>query len=152
MDERTVLRVLQAAVAAMEGKWSWAREFSGTGETCRCVLQAEAPEGSAHQSAQAIIQEKQDELVRTLKRNVRSSDRIVPRWCGQIELVLRNTNEDCAERVVHRLRTQLGASNARVSLDASFCITIVAGEGVEVTQPRMRKESGEFALKNEERS
>jgi CheY-like chemotaxis protein len=152
MDERTVHRVLQAAVVAMDEKQSWNGGCAKAGETCRCALQGEAAEGSARQSITATVQEKQDELVRMLKRNVRTSDRVVPRWCGHIELVLRNATQDCAEKVIRRLRTRTGVPEARLWQDAPFRITVVPSDGVEAPLTADAQGAGEFAVEIEERS
>jgi CheY-like chemotaxis protein len=151
MDERTVGRVLQATVADMGVKDWRNREDSKAGETCLCSLQAEVPEGTVQQPVATMVLQKQEELVCVLKRNVRAGDRIVPRWCGQIELVLSDANERCIEKVVQRLRTRMGLSEAGLSSDAPFFITVVSGDGVKVAQPLRRKALQGFALEIGER-
>jgi CheY-like chemotaxis protein len=146
MDERTVSRVLQAAVAAMEEKESQNRECSKAGEACRCSLQVQAAERMTHQRITAIPVERQEQLVRILKRSVRVSDRIVPRRCGRIELVLSNASEDCLETVAHRLQTQMKASKAGLFPDARFPITVLAGPGAEVSESVMCGGPVEFRL------
>jgi CheY-like chemotaxis protein len=152
MDEKTVSRVLQASVANMDERGWSKKEDSKTGETHRSSLQAEASEGTTQQSIRPMVLQKQEELIRMLKRNIRAGDRIVPRWCGQIELVLKNANEGCVEKVVQRLRARVGVSEAGVSSDAPVFITVVSGDGVEDAQSLMHNWSGEFALKIEEQS
>jgi CheY-like chemotaxis protein len=159
MDDRTVARVLRAAMAATEKNEFWNRKGSNAEETCKCALLATGPEGAAHQSIRLIVQEKQEEFVRVLKRNVRASDRIVPRWCGEIELVLSNANEDCLGTVLRRLRTQMSASEAQLSPDAPFRVTVCIEAGVEISHPLMNVQweratgngAGEFLREIEER-
>ena len=136
MDEKTVARVLQGVVDGMEGGTLMSsRACLKAGEMCSCLMQAEAPEGTASQSVRRTNEEMQRKLVGVLKQNVRAGDRIVPRWCGRIELVLSNANESCLGTVVRRLRTQMSASQGGLSPETSSRTTVCVGNGVMVSRP-----------------
>lgn len=83
MDDRTVRRMLQTAVAAMENKECWNEGCSNTGETWRYSAQTEAAEDMEHPSMTPVPARKQEELVQMRKRKVRTSDRVVPRRSGR---------------------------------------------------------------------
>jgi hypothetical protein len=151
MDERTVRRVLQTTVANMDESDWWQKKDVKAGEACRCSPQAKAPEHTTQQSVRPVVLQKQEELVRMLKRNLRASDQIVPSRYGQIELVLRNAKQSCVEKVVRRLLTRMDMRQLAILPDAPFVITVVSGEGVEVTQALICRQSGEFALEIGER-
>ncbi len=70
-----------------------------------------------------------------LKRNVRARDQIVPRRCGQVDLVLGEANERCLASVVKRLRGRLEAYEGSVSRGGPSVVTVRVGRDAMEAQP-----------------
>ena len=127
MDEKTVARVLQSA---MSGGDVGPTPCASRGEECAVSVRWEALDEMQQDQDKKVFHE----LIMMLKRNVRTSDQVVLRACGQIDLVMADTNEDCLGAIVQRIGTRMQSYAKLQSQNLSTVVTIRTGRGVPVAQ------------------
>ena len=78
-------------------------------------------------------------VVRALEKYVRTSDQILLRPCGQIDVVLPDTDERRAGSVIQRLRTRMKGFWGPHVLEISSAVTIREGKKSMACEPIMRR-------------
>jgi DNA-binding response OmpR family regulator len=143
MDERTVARVLQSVVRRVGEARSMAVESqSNRRKRLRVEHESEPVEESKLcVGAGATTERLPHELMRLLKRNIRASDRVVPRRCGQVDLVLGNANERALDTIIRRLRARVSVYEGSFSGEVTARVTVwvsVGGGSAQPLKPGMR--------------
>jgi CheY-like chemotaxis protein len=141
MDERTVTRVLRAAV----GEGQRELEAISTDERrCGFCARLENVEEIRKRAGKREMDTMLEGLTKALERNVRARDRVKLRSCGHIDLVLENTNEQCFGSIAQRLRNRVKQFCGPFFLDLSSVVAIRAG-GKAVAFEALMKGPSEFA-------
>lgn len=134
LDERTVALVLRSAVREAEERDGADLECSDGCKPSKCkenVGKARSRDGSSAEDGM------RSKLLGVLKKNVRERDKIVPRWCGQIDLVLADTNENCLGPIIKRLRERVEACFEPSMIPLSALVMVRAGRGEILSRPLM---------------
>jgi DNA-binding NarL/FixJ family response regulator len=127
MDERTVAHVLQSAMSGGD-----------VGPT-PCAARREECVVSVRWEALDEMQQDQDkkelhDLIKMLKRNVRTSDQVVSRGCGQIDLVMADRNEEYLGAIVQRIGTRMKSYTKMQSQNLATLVTIREGRGYRLSK------------------
>jgi PleD family two-component response regulator len=141
MDERTVTRVLRAAI----GERREESEAPSTDEKrCGFCAGLENVDEIRKRVGKREVDTMLEGLTRALERNVRARDKVMLRSCGHIDLVLENTNEQCFGSIAQRLRNRVKQFCGPFLLDLSSVVAIRAG-GRAVAFEALMKVPPEFA-------
>jgi CheY-like chemotaxis protein len=139
MDERTVARVLHSVVGVTEEEALMpATVTSSSEEGCAFSVRLEPLQETQDRMQGRAIDGATQGLLRVLKRNVRARDQVVPRRCGEIDLVLADANENCLVAIIERIQARLKAYTGPLSPDLSPSVTV-----------RVAKRSGGFTAIDE---
>lgn len=85
-------------------------------------------------------------VLRALEKNVRTSDQVLLRPCGQIDLVLANADERRVRSVLQRLRTRMNGFWGPHVLEISSVVTIREGKKATACESVMRAGTRQTAL------
>lgn len=132
LDERTVARVLKTVVS---GKEKMDPDASVMGEECAFAIRGEGGKAVQSQRDGQAVDGALPQLLQVLRKNVRANDRIVPRWCGQVDLVLADANERCLKAILARLRSRVEGCEGLFLSEHSSVVTVRAGNGEPYCQP-----------------
>jgi len=158
MDERTVARVLRSVVGVeQEGSAMLEQAEMDVGGKRQLSQSLERADEIAVELERRTVPRISQDLIKVLKRNLRTKDQIVPRRGGQVDLVLGEANERGLASVVKRLRSRLEAYEGSVSLAGSSVVTVRVGRNAMEAQPlnqgicgcasgEERSATGEFAV------
>jgi len=147
LDERTVERVLREVIGNTDAKWpqgaaesmsagqrNWGSDeemAERRGVPLRCRAEGCVPL----------------EMLQKLKRNIRSGDVVVPRRCGQIDLVLAQGTAKSTKAVEERLKGQLCS---HVSMGSMSNVVRVRLERGTTGTPAILSEAGACEFGNED--
>jgi CheY-like chemotaxis protein len=135
LDERTVARVLQSAVGEGEAEAVMPASDTSNSEWCAFSVQLETLEEMQDQMDSRAVDRAMRGLVEVLKRNVRPRDQVVPRRCGQIDLVLADANESCLGRIIERIQARVKAYKGPLLGEMSTAVMVRAGRGAAISRP-----------------
>ena len=147
IDDKTVRRVLQEVLAAERAVHPKKHEEVASREGCCCkhgeeLIDEERVSPTARTQRVAC-----QEVVQMLKRRIRSGDRVVPRRCGQIDLVPGPGSGERIELIRERLMERVRTCESALGKD--ICRRIEVRFGQESGSGQVSEEGGGCAFGDE---